>query len=340
MGKKIRRLCVVDTVYTLLLYYLICGINDEDIFIMSGGIPEEIRKNIKHIYFPHFKHDDIPDSNLILIILKRLQIISKRVYGILKVRLLLFFKTRNYDIEVYGQGHLNFSFPLYEYENSYIIEDGLNNYLNLKESNGKTNKVLDFFGFYLNEYEEGFGTHCNINTIYLTKNNIPEIIKNKTKVINIKTLWNNKSETEKNIILEIFNIKELISELDNNMTLLLTQCFSEDGLINLNEEIDIYKYLIKKQKTKNIVIKTHPREKKNYDLIFPELKVINQPFPMEIFKCIGLSINKVITVSSTVALNFFDESDIEIYDKKTSSSEINNHINSLKNLLYNKSKEL
>ena len=117
----IKRMCIVDTVYTLLLYYLICGINEEDIFVISGGIPKEIRKNIDHIYFPHFKHSDLPDSNLILITLKRLLLIIKRTYGIIKLRIILFFKTRNCEVEVYGHGHLNFSFPFYEYENSYII---------------------------------------------------------------------------------------------------------------------------------------------------------------------------------------------------------------------------
>ena len=330
MSKKIRRVCVVDTVYTLLLYYLICGINEEDIFIMSGGIPKEIRKNIKHIYFPHFKNDDIPDSNLILIMLKRLLIIVKRVYGILKVRIMLFFKTRNYDIKVYGQGHTNFSFPLYEYENSYIIEDGLGNYMNLVEPDYSQSRLLKFLGSYTNDIYEGFGTHKNIKKVYLTKNEVPELIKNKVEIINMKKLWDEKTENEKNKILKIFNIEKLVNQLEENPILLLTQCYSEDNLLPYDEEIGIYKYLIEKQENKNIIIKTHPREKKDYSKIFPDIFVIDKPFPLEIFKCIDKNINKIITISSSAALTFKDECEIELYNGKTSSELINSSIMTLK----------
>ena len=124
-------MCVVDSVYSLFLYYLICGINSEDMFIFSAGVAKSIRKNINHIYFIHYRNDDVPKSNPLHIIIKRLIIIFKRVYGIIRLRIILWFKTRNYDIEVYGQANLNFSFPLYEYEKSYLIEDGVLNYMEL-----------------------------------------------------------------------------------------------------------------------------------------------------------------------------------------------------------------
>ena len=260
---------------------------------------------------------------------KRTIVIIKRAYGILKVRFLLFLKTRNCNVSVYGLGHTNFSFPLYEYENSYIIEDGLGNYMDLEIPNYNQNKIGKFFGFYVG-WESGFGTHKNIKKVYLTKKEVPEIIKHKTEVIDIQALWESKSENEKNKILEIFNIKELINKIEDNPILLLTQPFSEDGFLPLDEEINIYRYLIKNQENKNIIIKTHPRENKDYNSIFPELKVINQPFPLEILKCIDLRIKKIITISSTAALNFADMCEIEVYDKKTSNEKINYYITTLK----------
>ena len=313
---------MVDTVYTLLLYYLICGINPDDLFIMSGGIPESIRKNIDHVYFPQFRHEDILDYSSVKKFIKRGVIIVKRVYGIIKLRIILFFKTRNYEVGVYGQGHLNFSFPLYEYENTYLIEDGLYNYANPEPPVYVNSKLKNFFGFYFDNFYAGFGTHDNIKKIYLTKNEVPEIVKQKTEVINLKELWDNKTDAEKNRILRIFNIEDLIKDIEDNPTLMLTQCFSEDGLIPLEEEIAIYTELISRQETQNVIIKTHPREKKDYREIFPDLTVIDKPFPLEILKCMGIKINKVITVSSTAALNFMDECEIELYDGKTSSDEL------------------
>lgn len=339
MKKKTKRICVVDSVYSLFLYYLICGINSEDLFIFSAGVAKSIRKNINHIYFIHYRNDDIPKSNLIHIILKRLIIIFKRAYGIIRLRIILWFKTRNYDIEVYGQANLNFSFPLYEYEKSYLIEDGVLNYMELgvpTYNKRKFDKLLKFMGFYVENYNENFGTHKNIKKVYLTQNEVPEVIKNKTEVIDMKKLWMEKSDDEKNKILEIYNIKDVINQIEDNPTLLLTQCISEDNILPLDEEISMYKELIQKQNTQNIIIKTHPRERKNYHTIFPEFPVIDQPFPLEILKCIDLHIKKVITISSNATLNFADESEIEIYNKKTSSPELNDAIYSLEKQLHKK----
>ena len=323
--KKYKRVCVVDTVYTLFLYYLICGVSEDDIFIMSSGIPESIRKNINHIYFPPFKYKNYSNSPITKI-KQRLSNIFHR-YHILKLRFILFFKVKKNEVEVYGQGHLKYSFPLYEYEKSYLIEDGIGNYSDLKEptySNTIYSKILGLIGVDGREYSECFGTHKNIKKVYLTNSNsIPQIIKNKVEVINMKKLWNEKTEDEKNEILEKFNIKDLINQLEENTTLLLTQCLSEDDLIPYDEEINIYKELIEKQENKNIIIKTHPRERKDYSKIFPEITVIDKPFPLEILKCANVKINKIVTVSSNVALTFKGECEIKIYNGKTSSKELN-----------------
>ena len=331
--KNIKRICVVDTVYTLFLYYLICGINENDIFIMSSGIPESIRKNINHIYFPPLKYKEYSNSSKILKIKQRMTNICHRFYYILKIRLILFIKTKKNETEVYGHGHLIYSFPIYEHDKSYLIEDGLNNYLSLTEpiyNNSLSSNILKFFGFHTNHLSECFGTHKNIKKVYLTKNKFPEIIKSKVEVINIKELWNKKTETEKNKILKVFNTQNLINNIKDNQILLLTQCFSEDDLLPFNEEIKIYKELIENQENSNIIIKTHPREQKDYSKIFQNMTIIDKPFPLELLKCADIKINKVITVSSTAALNFMDECEIEIYDRETSSKEVNNYIYSLK----------
>ena len=309
----IKRMCIVDTVYTLLLYYLICGINEEDIFVISGGIPKEIRKNIDHIYFPHFKHSDLPDSNLILITLKRLLLIIKRTYGIIKLRIILFFKTRNCEVEVYGHGHLNFSFPFYEYENSYIIEDGLGNYMELSEPDYSQPILLKFLGVYTNKLYEGFGTHKNIKKVYLTKNNAPQIIKNKTEVINIQKIWNDIDKNEKNEILEIFNINLDEINFNDESVLILTEPLTEDKFLSLEDELTIYKDMIEKFNEKNIIIKPHPRDSKNYYEIFPNIKIINKYFPIELLNLIGIEPSIACSVVSTALMNF-KKSKIYVYE--------------------------
>jgi len=339
LKNKTKRMCVVDTVYTLLLYYLICGIDEEDIFVMSGGIPKEIRNNVNHIYFPHFKHNDLPDSNIILITLKRLYLIIKRAYGIIKLRTILFFKTRNYDMEVYGHGHANFSFPLYEYDNSYIIEDGLGNYMDLSEPTYSQSRLLKFLGVYTNDLYEGFGTHKNIKKVYLTKNEVPEIIKNKTEVINMHKIWNGLSENEKNKILEIFNIDLKEINFNNETVLLLTEPFTEEHFTTLKEELSIYSILIEKFKDKNIIIKPHPRDSKNYHEIFPDTKIIDKYFPIELLNLIGIEPHIACSIVSTALLNF-KNSKIYIYDGELKNEKLNTARNDLIDLIKKENMEI
>lgn len=332
MENKVR-ICVVDTVYSLFLYFIICGFNRNDVFIFSGGVPKKIRNNINHIYFPDINLIHSRDSLFIWFYKNSINTI-KQVFGILKLRFILFFKTLGKDVEVYGQGHLTFSYPLYEFKNSFIIEDGLGNYFDLKQPtkiNPILNKFANFFGIYVFSLKEGFGTHNNIKKVFLTKKNVPLEIKDKSQVIDMDKLWDLKSPFEKNKILKIFCLDDF-NEFDDNLVLLLTEPFSEHDLLPFDEEISIYKEFI--EKYPNIIIKTHPREKKDYGKLFSNVKVINVPFPIELLKYSGVKIDKIVTICSTAVLNFKDSVDIEIYEKDTSSEYINDAISVLKEKLY------
>lgn len=335
LKKKERRICSLDSLYTLFLYFLICGVNEDDIFFVSYRIPKHIRNKINHYLIPHIDYENYDNSTTLNKIKKRIINISKRIYGILKIRCVLYLKTRNYKVKAYGPGHLYYSFPIYEYEESYLLEDGLGNYVfEIKEpeyNNTLRSKILHFFGAY-----SGSGSHKNIKKVYLTQDNVPDIIKNKTEVIDIKNLWDMKTDDEKNKILEIYDIKEVINNLNDNLVLLLTQCISEDQYLTLDEEIELYRHLIEKQETNNVIIKIHPREKKDYAKYFPNIKIINKPFPLEIFKCLDIKIDKIVTVSSTAALNFVNYCEIEIYDKKTSSEQLNNYITIINKMIAQK----
>jgi len=320
------RIGVFDTVYSLFLYFLKFGYDSNDILILSSGVPKDVRKNIDHIYFPEIKlvHNK---NSLFKWCYKNIFNVVKQVYGILKLRLILFFKTNGKKVSVYGQGHLTFSYPLYEYDDTNIIEDGLGNYVNLKKPtkiNSFLNKFANFFGIYVFKMNEGFGTHENIKKVYLTKNQIPLEIKNKAQIIHMDELWNMKSSQEKDMILKIFNLEKITQYFNQNLVLLLTEPLSEQDLLPFEEEIAIYEECIKK--FPNIIIKTHPREEKNYSKIFPRVKVLNSPFPVELLKYVGVNIDKIVTVCSTAALNFQNDAEIIIYDKKTSSEYINNLI--------------
>ena len=302
-----KRICTVDTVYSLFLYFLIKGVSDDDLFIFSSGVPEDVRKNINHV---------------IKFAVMNLGVCFRQLYGILKLGLLMLFVGD--DVEIYGHGHTQFSYMFYEYENAYIIEDGLANYRKL-ESNFISNRLLNFLGLYIKGSKSGYGTHENIKKVYLTYEGFCDV-SSKAEIIDLNALWENLSLEDHLKILKIFNF----SNLENIDVLLITQAFSEDNLMDLNEEMRIYSEIV--EKYPNIIIKPHPRKVKDYSKIFPDNTVLDKHFPVELLVLMGIKIEKTVTISSTAVLHF-PASEIETYWGDINSSHVEKSREALKDLI-------
>lgn len=307
MVKMTKRICTVDTVYSLFLYFLIKGVSDDDLFIFSSGVPEDVRKNINHV---------------IKFAVMNLGVCFRQLYGILKLGLLMLFVGD--DVEIYGHGHTQFSYMFYEYENAYIIEDGLANYRKL-ESNFISNRLLNFLGLYIKGSKSGYGTHENIKKVYLTYEGFCDV-SSKAEIIDLNALWENLSLEDHLKILKIFNF----SNLENIDVLLITQAFSEDNLMDLNEEMRIYSEIV--EKYPNIIIKPHPRKVKDYSKIFPDNTVLDKHFPVELLVLMGIKIEKTVTISSTAVLHF-PASEIETYWGDINSSHVEKSREALKDLI-------
>jgi len=300
--KTSRRICLVDTTYSLLLYLLITNRNKSDIFIFGEGMPENIHKRLNAISFPYATNK------------------KRHKLNILILRIKIFFKTLfNFKIEVYGHDHIRFAFPLYEYKNSYVIEDGEGNYLDTSPRKRKTSKFkekkLTFFGDH-RQYQWKYGRHSNIKKVYLTKNKgIPKNIKNKVEIINIEKLWNKKSTEEQAEILKIFGFEKNKLNIDEESIIFFTQPFSEDRILTKDEEINLYKKVLSKYDGERIIIKTHPRDKKDYSKIFPNYTIIDGELPAEFIFLLNINIKKVSTIYSS-AVTVFDEEKIDFFGTK------------------------
>lgn len=303
MVKMTKRICTVDTVYSLFLYFLIKGVSDDDLFIFSSGVPEDVRKNINHV---------------IKFAVMNLGVCFRQLYGILKLRLLMLFVGD--DVEIYGHGHTQFSYMFYEYENAYIIEDGLANYRKL-ESNFISNRLLNFLGLYIKGSKSGYCTHENIKKVYLTYEGFCDV-SSKAEIIDLNALWENLSLEDHLKILKIFNF----SNLENIDVLLITQAFSEDNLMDLNEEMRIYSEIV--EKYPNIIIKPHPREIKDYSKIFPDNTVLDKHFPADWLVLMG----NIIAISSAAVFHF-PASEIETYWGDIISGHVEKSREALKDLI-------
>lgn len=230
--------------------------------------------------------------------------------------------------KVYLQDHIPYGqFFLNNFSNKMILlEDGTMNYnekILLEEKNRKLKKIkINHFIKKViiekrkKEYRK-FGLSEKIQEIYLTGLlPIPDLIKNKVKIINISDEWEKLSKKDKEEILGVFKISSKSFEnlkVEKNKVLLLTQPLSEDKIITEKEKIDIYREILLKENGKNIYIKAHPREKTNYKEVFKEfnINIIENSFPIEICLLLDIKFEKVITLFSTGALSFKGKSEVE-----------------------------
>ena len=323
MTKNKKNICIVTTVYSFFLYLLIKGYNEEDIYIFTAWFPKEISKNVKHIQLPpvHFQGKKFADLDSISGIYENIIGFFRYFYGYLKLRILLFIKTFNCDVEAYGHAQTPFSYILFENENSNIIEDGMENYNAKICEPHKINPIIDFFlhicGIYFLNNCECYGTHKNVKNVYLTNKHDNPLIKDKVKIIDIDQFWDNLTNEDQRKILEIFNIDIEGIDFNKKTALLLTQPISESSLISMEEEeeINIYTEIIEKFKDYQIIIKPHPADIKDFEKIFPNMKIIDKHFPIEILTLININPTVVCSVFSTALYNF-EKSKVYVYDGK------------------------
>lgn len=292
-----KRICYVNTIYSLLFFLLIKPI-EETFFILGEELPEEFKKNFKYPNIS-FKKEIIKGIG------KR-----KKYYLKIKRNYLLNKALKNIDKKavVYGYHMSDWISNLLKEKYKYIIlEDGLANY-NFKEKDIKKTKLnlkewLMLGGLY--NYPS-YGLCDKSYSVYLSGlQEIPSKIKNKTKVLNLKNIWKMKTETEKEEILDIFNLtmKEL-SSIKLERVLLVTQPLSEDKIITEAEKVLIYEELIKEYGEENIILKTHPREKTRYKRLFPKIVEIKKGFPLELLALIDIELKEIVTLFSTSVFLF------------------------------------
>lgn len=339
---KKQRVGLFTTPYSFFLYLLKFGYNKEDMLIFSGSFSKNILKNINHIQNPVVDFNGGPllaPLNSFNGILTNIIGYIKYFYGYLKLRLLFFIKTFKKETTIYGHANSPFSFMFFENDDVNLIEDGILNYVPDIMETHKINPFIDFFlhlcGIYFLNAKETIGSHEKVKKVYLTRENNHPLIKNKVEVINIEECWNSKTEKEKKEILNIFNINyKDISSKNNDFVLLLTQPLSEDKLLSYDKELEIYKNIVNKFKNRKIILKPHPREKKDYSEIFPKIEIMDNSFPIELLNVIGFEPETVASVISNSLLNF-KNSKIYIYDGELYSDSLKKHRKNVYQLLNN-----
>jgi len=300
-----EKIVIENTLYSLLLYWLIKEVNNTTYILDASKIDNAIINNLKQknnvfLFYPFYKKSKI------------YRFFSVHIYQKLKLYFFIKPKLNNHCL-IYGNDDL-IAFDIFRKFNYCIIEDGLSNYI-FRDEDTKTSTFISNLKSIIRGLGKGksFGRYNNCKKIYLTGiTTIPDAIVNKVEIVNLKQLWENKTKIEQKEILRIFNITDkIIKKFKNKKIILLTQPISEIGLVTENEKIEIYKNCLKSYDSKDIIIKTHPREVTKYKKFFPNIMIIDTQLPFELIILLEIEIIKVITLFSAVALTLEDDIEVE-----------------------------
>lgn len=295
-----KNICHIGSYYSLLIYLLLPDKNVKNTFFFFGDLIE-IKNLPKNYYIIKRKNLKFPLSFIYHDFI--LKFILNRIVKKNKL---------NTNI-IYGQDHLLGSSYFLKY-NFYLIEDGLSFYTTFE-----IDKKKYYEKYWINKIlgrKKVQGLDKNVKKIYVTRTSgIPNEIKEKVKLINLKTLWNLKTEQEKKDILNIIGIDfSDTKKLTKAKNILLTQPLSEDSVVTEEEKIGFYKKIIEEFGEEKLLIKPHPREKTDYKKIFPKAIVISRNFPFELVSILisDIKVKNLITLFSTAVFSMIEKKDTKI----------------------------
>lgn len=299
------------TQYQLLIFLLLKEKEDKIIFLLPKYL-KDIKNNLKSRYEVIIIEKEKPKLKNIISFIKYYAYIKKIVKRLEISR----------DFILYGDEIISFILPD---ENILCrLEDGTGNYItknfeSFSTIKQKTYYYIDAIIFYVffrkKLLRDGEKNKKRINKYYATEM-APKNLEYEEKVerINLKELWQNKNEKEKKEILDIFNVREdILEKISSKKIILFTQPLSEDGIIEEAEKIELYKKIIVKYNEEELVIKTHPREKTKYEIIFKKSLIIKETFPSEILSFIGFKPEKAVTIFSSAVFGVGENVKIDFY---------------------------
>ena len=210
-------------------------------------------------------------------------------------------------IKYYGHDHL-YATPYVFRENTFeLLEDGLLNYFpypynTYVEDEKETSALGPLFGI-IRRYA---GDEPQCVKIHLT--GLREIPYNDilpVEVNSLENLWNLSNEGKKEMINAIFGMYgEDYKKYVRCTKILMTQPLSEDKIISESEKEVIYKDIVANIGAENLLIKPHPREKTNYEKIFPHIAVVGSSIPVQLLSLNGVRFKTAIAISSTALFDF------------------------------------
>lgn len=313
-----KNIGVFITEYSLLIFLLICKNWNQVVFILEGRIRSEIFQRLRECGVACVFGERT--SQFGQKIISKRQILRRGIYKFLRVLLqlcVIFFIRRLgiKSIRVYGQDHAPIA-SLFRSCNFTVIEDGMANY---EDKNSIEKKYKMVCGLLPDERLPylPFGWEDSISRVYLTgRAPLPEGIKKKCKIFDMRMLWNEKTEEEKKQLCYIFGfnmdyVRTVVRQ--GRDIFLLTQNYSPKFCTEIRQ-ISIYRKLLSEYDLRRVVIKPHPADRIAYEQYFPECIIMRDRFPFEFMYFMEIPIQKIIGINSTSLYGLWDSSIVESHE--------------------------
>ena len=311
--KHFDRLCMPLTVYSLFLYIMSCTEDelDKTFFLFVGAIPSSINSKFKNSY----AFQEYDKSGLM-----SFKIFRELIYW----RYVKWLAIPNINrLKIYAQDHVKFCQYIIGKREYTLLEDAphSNMYfegckLERNDANRRTMKNYNLAKlFYGPVYGHSCGKNPQCTDLLMWKYDDTEFIRSKKcHIVDLHNEWKTCTEDKRKLICYFLDIDDTdLSELKKYPIILLTQPLYRP-YSRICHAIIFYSIAHKYPKDQ-IIIKTHPRDKFNYERILPEYKLFKKPIPLQLLSFMGVTFGKAVTVFSSAVLDFGYPIEIDWYGR-------------------------
>lgn len=295
--RKIKNTCIIETVWGLLLYLLVCKEEDFDRTLFFGcetSISNGISRQLSHVV-------KIPNVRI------------HSNWASFRLRVKATAKWHIYRTHIFAQDHLNFSSQLIGLHKYTLIEDAPRIYsrytnekawvqmANKKKTKGHILTKICRGSILFNGEVLGQNRQCKNRWVSDEQDMLAPILdRRKCTHIDIEKEWIKSSEQKQNRIKKIFGITEhLLAQCQKAHAVFLTQPFSTDFHIPEEQLVEYYRPFLENYLRQGLIIKPHPRDYIAYERYFPTATVLQTQAPMQLLGLIGVDFSVAITTQST-----------------------------------------
>lgn len=320
LNRKIRRICILGNQHGLLHYLMLSSLDDinHTFFLWNYvGIPDSVVEKFgkRGAYIPSH-------NNQLQRVVKKVKGKSPKLDAVIGSCLSFFYYRIFYPLkfpfvlsskyEFWGHDHVFNARCFLRNHPFYLVEDGTANYVpysfshfHPKQRFMKIKKLL--FGENYGEYIQYMGSEKRCIKIYLAGlSDTGDVLNSpKVEVRSFDDMWNHSNSEKRLFINNVFGVsKKMLCECSKSKCILLTEAFSEEGVLSEKEKIDLYKNIINRIGRNDIIIKPHPREKTDYRTYFPNNVVLNITAPMQLLTLNGIRFDAAYSIYSTALFDF------------------------------------